>query len=879
MMNPTTITTIWAENRRGADAAGIDETAPRLSWTTDGSADTYDIELIRENGDADHHRTTGTRLIEWPFAPLRSRERVTVRVRAATPHQGPWSTPFTIEAGLIERNDWQEPFVSPSGSAGTDTLRPAYLLRAETDLNQWGIRPSDIRRARVYATAHGVYELEINGRRADESILAPGWSSYRHRLRYQTYDVTHLLEPGANVLGAWLGDGWYRGRIGFDGGVWNAYGDDVALLVQWEITLLDGTVRRIPLAGNWRWTTSPITAVGLYEGETYDARLLPANWSRPGHDTSGWEPTQALATEDFPAALEAPPGPPVVVTERLRPVSVTTLPDGRVRLDFGQNIAGTLRIRVTASEGHRIRLHHAEVLEEGRLGVRPLRSATSVDTFIGDGKPQEWSPRFTVHGFRYAELENWPSGADIDVEALVVHSDMPRTGWFSASDPRLERLHSNVVWSMRDNFVDLPTDCPQRDERLGWTGDIQVFAPTALFLFAAHGVLTSWLRDVAHEQAEQGHVPNFVPWVECGFPNHPTAAWGDAAVIVPWEMYLNDGDARILRDQYPSMKAWVDLVASLAGPDGRWSEGFQLGDWLDPAAPPEDPGLSRTDRHLIASAYHIRTARILARTAGVLGHDDDARTYERLAEHALHGFRAAYLGADGTVLNDTVTSHAVCLCFDLMRDDEERAHAGRRLARLVADNGFHIATGFVGTPLVFEALIATGHVEEAYALLLQDQSPSWLYPVSQGATTIWERWDSMLPDGSINPGDMTSFNHYALGAVADSLHRHVAGIHATEPGWRTFTVRPVLGGGLTHAAATHLTPYGRAGVSWRRDGSTFRLHVTVPPSTTAQVWVPGEPGPRQLAPGEHDIESAYLPDTGEWHPPVPSLIGAPAESP
>jgi alpha-L-rhamnosidase len=861
----TSISDIWLENRRGGNAIGIGEERPRIGWLTESPEpiDSIELEVLRGDGTIQRHTepTGPNRLIDWPFAPLTSREAVTLRLRPGnTALAGPaeWSAPVPIEAGLLDRADWNVPFVAPSTSEPEGELRRGYLLRAEWDDAVLGIDAGSVQRARIYSTAHGVYELALNGRPVSDDLLSPGWTSYTHRLRYQTYDVTDTLRSGRNALGVWLADGWYRGRIGFEGGLWDVYGKDAAILLQLELTLVDGTVVSVPLTDSWSWSDSPITEVGLYEGETYDARLLPTGWSEVGFDATDWNPPALLDLAGFPAELEPPTGPAVRVTEVLAPVSIETVAGNRIRLDFGQNIAGKLRIRVAGEAGRLVTLHHAEVIEDGLLGVRPLRSAVSVDryTLAGDGL-EEWTPRFTLHGFRYAELENWPGGIEtVDVDALVVHTDLERTGWFESSHSGLNRLHENVIWSMRDNFVDLPTDCPQRDERLGWTGDIQVFAPTALRLFGVHGTLTGWLRDVAYEQVDQGHVPNFVPWLDCGFPNHPTAAWGDAAVIVPWEMYRHDGDTRILADQYASMRGWVDQVDGLTRHTGLWNTGFQLGDWLDPAAPPENPGDSRTDKYLVATAYHVRTARLLAETAQILGKAADAAHYRTIAERATAAFQAEYIAPNGRVVSDTVTAIAVTIVFDLFATESQVARAGERLLHLVAAADFHISTGFVGTPIICDALVRVGGIDAAYHLLLQDELPSWLYPVSMGATTIWERWDSMLPDGSVNPGDMTSFNHYALGAVADFMHRVVAGLDSAEPGFRRLRIAPQPGGGLTHAGASHRTPYGLASSRWHRNGATFSLDTVVPPGSTATVVLPGG-DVHEVGPGAHSFTSTF----------------------
>lgn len=846
----TIITDFWLENRRGNSTLGIDEERPRLSFIAAQDAPEFSLEFTRSGGVVEHATVANPRLIDWPFAPLRPRDGGALRVRAAG--SDAWFDAGRIEAG--PGGDWRTDFVSPSTGAGHDGPRPAFLLRASFALPV----PTDaVEHARLYTTAHGVYGLELNGSDVGDDLLAPGWTSYNHRLRYQTHDVTEGLRGGENVLGAWLADGWYRGHIGFDGGLWDIYGTDVALLAQLEITDTAGALHHVAL--DWRWVSSPITSVGLYEGETYDAGDEQTGWSTPGFDDSAWNAAVILPRADFSAAIEAPTAQPVRIIEVLRPVEVSRRPNGRIRLDFGQNISGVLRVRVRADAGHTVRLHHAEVIENGELGTRPLRAATSVDSYTAAGRGEEvYAPRFTIHGFQYAELEDWPGELeDGDVEALVIHTGMERTGWFESSHAGLDKLHSNVVWSMRDNFVDIPTDCPQRDERVGWTGDLQVFAPTALRLFAAQGTMTGWLRDLAAEQWANGHVPQFVPWVECGFPNFPTAAWGDAAVVVPWEMYRNDGDLRILADQFESMRAWVDLIDQLTEHTGLWNTGFQLGDWLDPTAPPDSPGDSHTDKYLLATAYHVKTARIVAETASLLGRDEDAATYRAIADRAVGAFQREFLSPSGRVVSDTATSIAVALVFDLFADAAQAERAGARLRELVGQGGFHISTGFVGTPIICDALVMAGSMDYAYHLLLQEGLPSWLYPVSMGATTIWERWDSMLPDGSINPGDMTSFNHYALGAVVDFLHRSVAGLAADAPGWGRVRFEPRPGGGLEHASARYDSVRGTSSISWQRDGDRLSITVEVPAGVTGILVLPETGEEITVASGRHSFDTTF----------------------
>ncbi|MFD4509181.1 family 78 glycoside hydrolase catalytic domain [Streptomyces sp. NPDC058457] len=843
------------------DGLGIGVSEPRVSWTL--PADTgpqiaYEIETVRDGVTERTGRIDGSRqlLVPWPGRPLASREQAVIRVRVWTADSGPsaWSDLRAVEAGLLEPSDWS---AVPVGAAwpenpGSDR-RPARVRKDFT-------LTAPVARARLYVTAHGLYEAEINGRRVGDDILSPGWTVYDQRLRYYTYDVTAHLVQGANRIGAWLGDGWYRGHIGFDGGHRDLYGSDQSLIAQLEVLHDDGSTTVVVTDATWQAAFGPVLFSGLYEGETFDARLDDPAWSIPGTDTEGaWTPVTTHHRD--PSTLTAPKGPAVRCTQIVGPVTVTAKSGGRHLLDFGQNLVGRLRITVDGPAGTTLTLRHAEILQDGELATRPLRAATATDTVILPGGPFTWEPRFTLHGFRYAEITGWPGdlGADA-VRARVYHTDMRRTGWFECSDPLVNRLHENVVWSMRGNFVDIPTDCPQRDERLGWTGDIQVFAPTASFLYDCVGMLDSWLSDVAAEQLPDGTVPWYVPVIPGGpywTPIRPGAAWGDVATLTPWVLYRRFGDLELLRRHFPMGRAWVDLVTRLAGPDRLWDSGFQLGDWLDPTAPPDDPAAARTDRHLVATGYFARSARHLALAAGELGEDALAERYGTLADEVADAFRRRYVLPDGRMSSDTPTAYALALVFGLIDDPQQRRSAGDRLAHLVLEDDARIATGFVGTPLICDALTDSGHVDVAYRLLTQTECPSWLYPVTMGATTIWERWDSLRPDGSLNPGGMTSFNHYALGAVADWMHRVVAGIEATRPGYRTLRFRPRPGGGITWARARHETPYGTAAISWEQTETGLGARVVIPAGCEGIVELPGC-APVTLAAGEHRLHTGDL---------------------
>jgi alpha-L-rhamnosidase len=726
---------------------------------------------------------------------------------------------------------WQASFVaSPSFVVGATDNPAAYLRRA--------VEVSELRSATLHVTALGLVEPWVNGMRVGDELLAPGWTSYDHRLAVSSYDVTALLLEGSNALGAVLGEGWAVGRVGWEGrrAVW---ADRPAVFVQLDVEDANGSWS-IGTDESWRAGTGGVRSNSLFEGEHFDARLDTPAWCTTRFDDSDW-PAVDVVDHDL-STLVPRTWEPIRAVEELAAREVITTPAGRTVVDFGQNVAGWVRLRANGPEGTEVTLHHSETLIHGEVDFETNRGAAATDVYVlrGDEGGETWEPRFTFHGFRYVDVEGWPGelAAD-DLTAVVVHSDMRRTGWFETSHPGLNQLHSNVVWSMRDNVVGVPTDCPQRDERAGWTGDINAFATTATYLYDVRGVLGSWLTDLSYEQGKSGSVPFVVPDVQTR-PAPPTALWGDVAVNLPWVLHQAYGDDEVLRRQYPSMRAYVDQVAGLLDDNGLWSSGFQLGDWLDPDAPPGDAAGGKTDRHLVGSAFFCRTTEQLARTAEVLGERDDAERYARLHTRVRDAFRQEWVTPAGRLANESQTAYALVICFDVL-ESQHVERAGRRLAELVADRDFRIATGFAGTPFVVHALSRTGHLDVAYRLLLQEECPSFLYPLSKGATTIWERWDAIQPDGSLNSTGMTSLNHYALGAVADWLHTVVGGLSAAAPGYAALRIAPQPGGGLTRAATWKDTPHGRASVSWSDSHGTRTVEVEVPDGVTAEVLLPGHP--------------------------------------
>jgi alpha-L-rhamnosidase len=839
-----------AEHGRG-DVLGIGVGAPRLSWITttdtpDWMQAAYEVEV--EGTALGRVESDESVLVPWPAEPLGSRDRRTVRVRVwgTDGSASAWSEPITVEAGLLAPEDWTATWIT-AAPAGDDGSRPQHL-RTTFDAS-----PA-VERARLYVTSAGIHEVFLNGRRVGTSVLAPGWTSYGRRIHYETHDVTDLVQAGPNGLGAIVADGWWRGHLG-----WamqrNVYGDRLGLLAQLELTYAGGTTQIVSTGPDWRSSTGPVLAADLYNGETYDARLELGDWSAATFDEASWEKAEAFA----PAVgdLVAPQGPPVRCVEELPVCEVVTTPTGRTVLDFGQNLVGRVRFTVDGPAGTEVTLRHAEVMEHGELGTRPLRNAEATDRYtLRGGGPETWEPRFTFHGFRYAEVVGWPGPIDpAAFTAVVIHSDFERTGTFTCSHELVDQLHRNIVWGMRGNFVSVPTDCPQRDERLGWTGDLQVFAPTATFLYDVSGFLADWLEDLAADQSPEGAVPLVVPSQVFGPEpwDFVAAAWGDAATFVPTTVHERYGDLGLLERQFESMRGWVECVRARAGDRKLWPAEFQLGDWLDPTAPPDKAWKAKADGVLVASAYFARSAQLLSEAATRLGRDDLAKEYRALAEEVGRAFRDEFMAPSGLLTSDAMTAYALALVFDLYETPEQREKAAARMARLAMVDEFHISTGFVGTPLVLPALTAAGDTETAYRLLTETSCPSWLYPVTMGATTVWERWDAMLPDGTINPGEMTSFNHYAFGAVADWMHQTIGGLAPAAPGYRELRVAPIPGDGITSAACTLRTPYGHAACRWELDGDELTLALDVPPNSTATVVLPGsDDDPQRVGSGHHE---------------------------
>lgn len=845
---------------------GTSHSKPRISWSfvsddtiTDWLQSSYEIQIVHDHQEPTTYTVESSQsvLVPWPSRALASRESACIKVRAhgngvdadgaPVTQSTAWSDAVTVEAALLAKSDWTAKMTTPAIRPDPNAPMRPMLFRRTFALPA---NTSGIAKARLYSTAHGVYTTFLNGARVGTEEMAPGWTSYRHRLLYQVSDVTAALHPGAavNVMGVAVAEGWFAGRLGFDNRRC-LYGDRLAFLAQLEVIFHDGEAYKLESDGHWKCCASPITRSEIYDGEDYDSREEQPGWtSDVDFNDDGWEPTEEIAFHS--ADLMAAELPPVRVLDTIRPVNIFKSRSGKTLVDFGQNLVGKLQVRLppAPAAGHTLSFSHAEVLERDELGTRPLRDAKPIDNVIlSSSQPELWSPQYTFHGFRYVQIDGWPADEmprQEDITALVMHSDIKRTGWFSCSEPLVNKLHENTVWSLKGNFLSIPTDCPQRDERLGWTGDIQVFTPSASFLYNVNGFLRSWLDDMTAEQLEEkaGGVPGLVvPNIfDNPTPPGPQCAWHDVTVLTPWELYNSSGDIALLRRQYTSMKAWVDRGIP-RGANGLWDQDvWQYGDWLDPSAPPDQPGNGSTDSHLVADAHLVRVLDTIAKVSSLLGEADDASRYAEEASKTRKLFQNEYITPSGLVVGDTTTAYSLAIMFGLLDVAAGHIHkSGRRLSHLVHTAEYRISTGFVGTPLITHALTETGHAQVAYRMLLEKACPSWLYPISMGATTIWERWDSMLPDGSINPGSMTSFNHYALGSVVNWLHKTVGGISPMEPGWKKIRVQPVPGGTLTSADVVFEGPYGRIECGWSiTQDRTFSLKVVVPPNCTAVVILP-----------------------------------------
>ena len=710
-------------------------------------------------------------------------------------------------------------------------------------------RAAAVTRARIYATAHGIYTVHLNGRRLGKQELAPGWTDYAHRLQYQTYDVTAEILAGDNVVGLQLADGWWSGYVGFDRRrQGNHYGTDTEVWAQIELDYSDGSHERITTDGEWMWSHGAVVYTDLLMGEHVDARRSLGEWTDPGYDASSWHPV-ATAPVDF-APFVGEIDDPIVVRDEVVARSVVIDAHGRALYDFGQNLVGRVRIELgEQAPGSAIVLRHGETLENGELYTANLRTAEQRDVFVSAGAASRFEPTFTLHGFRYLEVSGLDAPVPVEkVTAVVLGNAIPPAGRISTSSPDVNQLISNISWGQLGNFVGLPTDCPQRDERLGWMADAQVFLPTAALNADVAAFFTRWLADVRGAQSDEGSFPDIAPVISNAFVDG-APAWADGGVIIPWHLYRIYGDLRLLETSFDSMRRWVDFVER-HNPSLIWVDrvGNHYGDWLQVDA--------TTSRPLLATAYFAHSADLVSRAAAALGRAEDADHYRALARRITSAFVDAFVAADGRIEGDTQTGYLLALAFHLVSGAQREAAAGHLVAAIERHGGL-LTTGFVGVSLICPVLSDIGRDDLAFALLETDRYPSWLYSVRQGATTIWERWDGWTEHAGFQSAEMNSFNHYSLGSVGEWLYRYVAGIDQAHDSvaYEHVVIAPRVGGSLTQVEASYESMRGLISTQWRLNDGRFTLDVEIPPGSRATVVLP-DGSSSETGSGRHRFETA-----------------------
>ena len=751
-----------------------------------------------------------------------------------------WSgTAFFVTAPGAD--GWKAPFISAENEASYKTCSRGTYLRGTFEVK------GPVREAYAYTTALGLYNFFLNGQKAGTDEMAPGWTSYRKNLLYQTCDVTGLLHEGTNAAGAMLAAGWYKGVMGLTKAR-NNYGDRTAFAMQLVIRYEDGSVETVCTGTGWKGCDSPVVFSEIYDGETYDAHLEVEGWAEPEEPGGDWHETEEVPFDW--SVLHPQYGARVKMMDRLPAQQIFVTPKGETVVDFGQNLAGRIHVTACGKPGDVIELRCFESLDsEGNVYFDNLRKAkTTMKYIFAEEKEVTWHPRFTYMGFRYAKIISFPgSPAKEDFTAYTLHSEMERTGELETSNPLLNQLHHNILWGMKGNFLDVPTDCPQRDERLGWTADAQIFSRTASYLMDTDTFFRKWLCDLKADQRPDGGVPHVIPNIEEGREEgnwllsqspHSAAAWADAAVIIPWNLYLMYGDKEVLRQQYGSMKGWIDFMTAHSV-DHQWTFMMQLGDWVALDAE-EGSYFGATPTELICDAYYAYSTDLFVKTAEVLGNEADAAAYRELREQIVKKFQETWFDGDGKMRAQTQTAHIVALHFGLTPEAYIQQTA-QRLRELLEKEDGHLVTGFVGTPYFCLALSESGCLKEAYDLLLKEDFPSWLYQVKKGATTVWEHWDGLKPDGTMWSADMNSFNHYAYGAVGEWMYRVMAGLDTDEarPGFRHMVCCPRIGGGLSYVKGSYHSSYGEHRIEWRTDGDCVTMSVNVPPNTTATIRLDG----------------------------------------
>ncbi|MFS0776680.1 family 78 glycoside hydrolase catalytic domain [Neobacillus sp. 3P2-tot-E-2] len=817
---------------------GLDVKKPRISWkiaseeknvlqTAYRIVVTKEEEKVWDTGEAD---SSSSVLIEYAGPELESCTLYQVQVEVWDNKGNRGIAYGRFETGLLKGTNFRADWITHDLSA-EETACPVFTKEFKAE--------KKIKKVRIYATALGVYEIKLNGEKVGDTYFAPGWTNYDKRLQYQTYQADGMLHE-QNKLEITVGNGWYKGIFGFTCTP-NHYGDRVAALLEIHITYADGTTEIIKTDESWKVTTGKIRSSEIYMGETIDSCYQDENDSR------------AILTSFDKERIVGQESEPVRITKRIPARKLFFTPKEEQVIDFGQNLTGFVELKVKGKPGQKVTIRHAEVLDkDGNFYPETLRQAISIDQFICNGEEQTFLPHFTFHGFRYIAVEGLDEINLENFTACVLHTQMEETGTFTSSNPLVNQLYSNILWSQRGNFLDIPTDCPQRDERLGWTGDAQVFAGTAAFNMNVASFFTKWLHDLASEQTEEFGVPHVVPNILGN--QDGAAAWSDAAVIIPWVIYETYGDKRILEEQYESMKGWVDYITARCGTNGLWQDGFQYGDWL--GLDKEEGSTERTgatDKYLVANAYYAYSTNIVRKTANVLNKPDDERKYKELYQSIKKAFNHEYITASGRMVSETQTGCVVALHFDLA-EEKYRERILKSLEKNIANHKNHLTTGFVGTPYLLPALSENNLHDLAGTLFLKEDFPSWLYAVKKGATTIWERWNSILPNGDFDTSGMNSLNHYAYGSIGEWMYRKLAGINQLEPGYKKILLKPQFIKGITSVEATFNSVYGEIKSAWICRGKRITVDILIPANTTALVYLPEKENPIEVGSGSYHFD-------------------------
>jgi alpha-L-rhamnosidase len=735
----------------------------------------------------------------------------------------------SFETGLLKGTNFSADWITHDFPP-EETACPVFVKEFSVE--------KDIEKVRVYATSLGVYEIKINGEKLGDTFFAPGWTNYKKRLQYQTYTVDKMLKE-QNKLEITVGNGWYKGIFGF-AMTPNIYGERVAVLAELHITYTDGTTEIIKTDESWKVTTGAIRSSEIYMGETIDSLHVDEKLS------------EVVICSFDKNLIVGQESEPVRITQRIAAKEFIVTPKGEKLIDFGQNMTGFVEVKVKGELGQKIQIKHAEVLDKhGNFYPDTLRQAISHDVYICNGEEQTFLPHFTFHGFRYICIEGLE---DIRLEsftACVLHTEMEETGSFKCSNPLVNQLQSNIQWGQRGNFLDIPTDCPQRDERLGWTGDAQVFAGTAAYNRNVALFFTKWLHDLASEQTKEYGVPHVIPNI-LG-QQEGAAAWSDAATIIPWVIYQTYGDVRILEEQYESMKGWVDFITSRCGSNGLWQSGFQYGDWLALDKEESADRTGATDKYLVANAYYAYSTDIVRKTAEILNRKEDAEKYNNLYSSIKKTFNEEYITATGRMVSETQTGCILAIYFDLA-EDKYKERILKSLQTNIANHKNHLSTGFVGTPYLCHTLTENNLHDLAGTLFLREDYPSWLFSVKKGATTIWERWNSIMPNGDFDVSGMNSLNHYAYGSIGDWMYRRLAGINQLEPGYKKILVKPQFIKGITFVEASFKSVYGEIKSAWSCKDKLIKVDIEIPANTTAVLYLPEKQEPIEVGSGAYHYE-------------------------